>query len=467
MITDMANARIVIAGTSSGVGKTSITLGLARALSDSGRTVQAFKVGPDFLDPVLLGCASRRTCLNLDSWMTSPEYIADLYRSASEDADISIIEGVMGMFDGADPTTIEGSSAEIALILSAPVILVVNAHGAAGSIAPMVKGFAEFHPEIRIAGVIANRCGSERHRDMLGSALKAAGLPPLLGAIPKDAIPAIPERHLGVLTCGQSGFPEELFERLADSVAKHVDLRAISEAAATASSSAPVAPARAAKGITTHVRIGVANDSAFFFYYPDNLSLLESHGAELVRFSPLNDTALPTGLDALYIGGGYPEEYAEQLSANAAMLSAIRAFAASGRTVYAECGGLMYLSRDLTDRNGTSFQMAGILPHSTRMLTRLRTLGYRETVLNSDCMFGKAGAVLRGHEFHYSEIAEETAATEGWIHPYRAASKSGKVFDEGFMKRNVLASYIHQHFGSNQQALRHFIEYIHRSSNDS
>ncbi len=457
-------ARIVIAGVSSGTGKTSVSTGLSSAFAHKGLKVQAYKVGPDYLDPQLLTQASGRTCFNLDSWMTDKAYIRSLYEEASQNADISIIEGVMGLFDGADPTSISGSTAEIAQLLSAPVILVVNTHGMGGSFAAIVTGYAEFHPDVRIAGVIANQCGSPRHVTILAEALAAAKLPPLVGAIPRDALPRIPDRHLGLVTPEQDGFPDDIFVGLADAVTEHVDLDAIMDVAQSASVIPSDRRALRRRNSDPVVRIGIAQDKAFNFYYPDNLLLLEQNGADLVPFSPLVAGELPPDLDALYIGGGYPELYAEQLSANETMLRAVRDFADSGAAIYAECGGLMYLSESLTTKAGTSFPMAGVLPVTTVMLTKLRRLGYAEVRLLHDSILGPKETVLRGHEFHYSDLHASAGMNDEWQMPYSARNRSGRETDQGFLKGNILASYIHLHFGSNSDAVSFFIQHINRGS---
>lgn len=461
----MTSSRIIVAGTSSGVGKTSISLGITRALVDRGLLVQAFKIGPDYLDPQHLTGASGRTCFNLDSWMTDGQYIRRVFQEASRDADISVIEGVMGMFDGADPTTIAGSTAEASVLLSSPVVIAVNAYGLAGSIAPMVQGFAEFHQDVTVAGVVANNCGSAGHAEILRKALAAAHLPPLIGAIPRNSLPRIPERHLGLITPEQEGFPPNLFSGLAAAISKYVDLDAVIDLA----QSAPELPvdelSTAERHTAAKVRIGIARDKAFFFYYPDNLRLLEQNSAVLVPFSPLADKELPSELDALYIGGGYPEEYAGQLAGNESMLNSIRDFADSGRAVYAECGGLMYLSELLVTKSGESFTMTGILPLSTVMLPRIKALSYAEVTLSHDSLLGRSGTVLRGHEFHYSELQEAGLADDGWQSAYAVSHRSGRKSSQGFTKGNILASYIHLHFGSNPDAVSFFIEHINRSRN--
>lgn len=448
-------ARLVIAGTQSGVGKTSITLGLVAAFKRRGLRVQTFKVGPDYLDPTYLAIASGRICYNLDGWMTRRDYIADLFARASADADLAIVEGVMGLFDGADPEGLSGSTAEIAQWLDAPVLLVANAHGAGRSFAATVHGFATFAPEIRVAGVIANRCGSERHAQGLDLSLAGASLPKLVGAVKRGALPELPSRHLGLVSADKEAFSQTILDQLADGVEAGVSLDRVLQIAQSASplslETAPPVSAMAGE----KVRLGIAKDEAFHFYYPDNLEALERAGCELVPFSPLHDSALPDNLDGLYIGGGYPEEHARALSANHAMLESIRRFAQSERVIYAECGGLMLVSQGIETLDGARHPLLGLIPAWTRMCPRRKSLGYVEVTLTRESLWGKAGDVLRGHEFHYSELASlpadcETAYKVG----YRRAAQP---VAEGFQRGSVLASYAHLHFASHPEAVRHFV----------
>jgi cobyrinic acid a,c-diamide synthase len=465
--------RILIAGTSSGVGKTSLTLGLVRALARRKLRVQTFKVGPDFLDPTYLALASGRTCYNLDGWMTGREYVQDLFFRAAADADIAIAEGVMGLFDGASPTGLEGSSAEIALWLDAPVLLVANAHGAARSLAATVKGFAEFEPGLRLAGVIANQSGSERHRDWLREGLVAAGLPPLVGTVPRGGLPALQSRHLGLVTADRDVLPEETIERLADACEKHLDVDLILQLAKTAGLLAstphpalaghPLPRERGKNHDHPPARIGLARDKAFQFYYPDNLEILRSFGAELVEFSPLEDAHLPRGLGGIYLGGGYPEVHAAALAANESMLREIQSHAAQGRAIYAECGGLMYLGEAVTTVDGRRLAMAGVLPIETAMLERLKSLGYVEATASDESLWqdGRGGEpiVLRGHEFHYSEIVADRSAAEGWQPAYAVRRRSSEATtQEGYCRGLVLAGYMHAHFGSCPRAAERFVE---------
>ncbi len=445
-------------GTGSGVGKTSITLGVVAALRKRGLKVQTFKVGPDFLDPSYLTIASGRTCYNLDSWMSSPEYVRKLFAKATADADIAIIEGVMGLFDGASPTALTGSTAEIASLIDSPVVLIANAHGAARSFAAMVAGFTDFEEQVNIAAVIANHSGSERHRDWLSESLAGANLPPLVGAVKRNSLPQLPSRHLGLVTADKNNLSEETIAELADRCEEYIDVDAILE---TASQAKPF-EAEAEKPATTpgKIRIGIARDAAFHFYYPDNIEALERCGCEIVNFSPLNDKTLPEALDAIYLGGGYPEENAKALAANENMLRDVHKFAGSGGYVYAECGGLMYLGEKLTTRGSEEYQMAGVLPIATQMLERFKSLGYVEAKLTQDCIWGKSGDRLRGHEFHYSELSA-TGNDSDWSKPYEITRRSGSAGGKaGFMKNNIMASYVHLHFAGNSQAVKTFVENI-------
>ena len=448
--------RIVIGGTESGAGKTSLTLALVAALRRRGTRVQTFKVGPDFLDPSYLSIASGRPCYNLDGWMMGRDYVEKLVARTTADADIAVIEGVMGLFDGASHDSLEGSTAEIAAWLRAPVILVADVYGVARSLAPVVKGFASFERHVRVAGVIANRCGSVRHGIMLAEALRASRLPPMVAAIPQGALPALPERHLGLVTADSRNLPPQALDELADAFEHHSTLGEIVNMARSAPFLYVEAPER--KGIEGRARLGVACDAAFHFYYRDVLDELEDRGCTLVRFSPVADRALPEGLDALYLGGGYPEEEAAELSANGPMLASVRDFAASGRPVYAECGGLMYLCREMETVDGRRHPMAGILPAATKMHRGLQALAYVDVTLKEDSLWGLAGESVRGHEFHHSSLTSNPAGVEGWRSVYRMRTLRAEApVEEGFQKGNVLASYAHLHLASRPRALERFI----------
>jgi len=450
--------RIIIAGTQSGTGKTSLSLALVASLRRRGLRIQTFKIGPDFLDPSYLTLASGRPCYNLDGWMTRKEYVLELFHRTTKDADIAVIEGVMGLFDGSDPGNSEGSTAEMARWLDAPVLLVVNVHGMARSLSAVVKGCVEFERDLKIAGVIANHSGSDHHKGWLTQSLKSASLPSLLGAIPRGAFPTLPSRHLGLITADPRNLPPKILEELADVLEQHLSVDAVMEIAKNASLLSITEPGREARPRPKRVSIGVAYDRAFHFYYPDNLDELKKRGCDLTLFSPLKDRKLPEDIDALYFGGGYPEEYAETLAENREMQEAVRQFAKRGLPLYAECGGLMYLTQGIETTQGKRYPMAGLLPVWSRMLNRLKSLGYVEVTLTNNSLWGESGAVLRGHEFHYSELAEPVQNDPLWTTVYRMKRRrSEEIFTEGFQQNNVLASYVHLHWASQPRNVETFI----------
>jgi len=450
----MRTPALVIAGTHSGTGKTSVALAAAAAFSRRGLRVQTFKVGPDFLDPSHLALTSGRPCYNLDPWMCGAEYVTELFARKAADADLAIVEGVMGLYDGASSTTSEGSTAEVARLLRAPILLVADAHGAARSLAATVMGFVGFEPGLRFVGVLANRCGSEQHGRWLAESLASAGAPAWCGAIPRGALPSLPSRHLGLVTADATNLSPSVIETLADAFERYAPVERLLQAAREQAPEGheprkpePVGPAR-------RVRIGIARDRAFHFYYPDTLEALEAAGVEWVAFSPLADACLPDGLDGLYLGGGYPEEHAADLSANRPMREAVRAFCQSGRAVYAECGGLMYLSRGVERLDGTRHATVGILPVWTRMVEKRKALGYVEVRLRAASLWGAVGATARGHEFHYSELTAPSSEMSAWSQVYDLRRRrSEDVAGEGFQRGRVLASYVHLHLGSRPDAV--------------
>jgi len=442
---------LVIAGTQSGVGKTTVTLGLLAALRRRGLVVQPFKVGPDFIDPGHHTRAAGRISRNLDGWMLSRETNEALFRHQARDADVAVVEGVMGLFDGYDGLSEAGSTAQMAKWLGLPVLLVVDARSMARSAAALVHGFASFDPELTMAGVIFNRIGSATHLEYLQQAMLPLKGVRCFGGLPRDQEMAIPERHLGLATTEDHPLEDAYLNHLADWLEAHLDLDGLFKALPLLDLPEEPTPEAA----PTTVRLGVARDRAFCFYYPENLELLAESGAELVPFSPLNDRELPTGLHGIYLGGGYPELYAAQLAANSGMRQAIRACAAAGFPIYAECGGLMYLAREIRDLEGQGHPMAGVFPFTVRMLPRLKALGYREVTLAATGLLGPAGIKARGHEFHYSEMEGEPI---GVPRIYRLTSrKGGEAVAEGYCEHNVLASYVHLHFGSNPDVARSLV----------
>ncbi len=451
----MHRPRVLIAGTGSGVGKTTVTVALLRALSRRGLAAGAFKVGPDFLDPTYLAIASGRSCHNLDSWMMGTAYAADHFERVSRGTDISVLEGVMGLYDGSSSTTLEGSSGEIAKLLAAPVVLIAGAHGMSRSFAAQVRGYVGFEAGVDVAAVIANNAGSARHASGLADSLRIAGLPPLVGAIPRGALATLPSRHLGLVTADRGLLGEDVLDRLADALELHVDLDAVIALARAAAPLPGGEPLAAPEPPGRRIRLGVAFDEAFHFYYADTFDSLEQAGFELVRFSPLREGVLPQGLRGLYLGGGYPEAFATALSANETMRRSVREFAASGRPVYAECGGLMYLSQWIAETGGRRSDMCGVLPCGTRMLDRRKALGYVEAELTEDSLWGAPGSVGRGHEYHYSELAGDPAGKAGWKCVYRLSrSRGGEEEREGFTNGTVLASYVHLHFAARPEMAR-------------
>jgi cobyrinic acid a,c-diamide synthase len=452
--------RIVIAGTQSGTGKTSLALALTASLKRRGLKIQTFKVGPDFLDPSYLTVASGRPCYNLDGWMTRKEYVLELFHRTTEDTDMAVIEGVMGLFDGSDPATSEGSTAEMACWLDAPVLLVVNVHGMARSLAAIVKGCVEFERNLRIVGIVANHSGSDHHKEWLAQSLESAFLPPLLGAIPRGTLPTLPSRHLGLITADSQNLSPKILDELADGLEKCISVDAIVQKARNALPLSIPGPTLEAKPRRKRVSVGMAYDKAFHFYYPDNLDEFTFQGCDLVRFSPLEDRELPKDLNGLYLGGGYPEEYAEALANNLEMLEAIRQFARKGLPVYAECGGLMYLTRGIETARGKRYSMVGLLPVWSRMLDCLKSLGYVEVTLTEDSLWGERGAVFRGHEFHYSELMGDPLEDGLWTSVYRLRHRRPKTLAaEGFQQGHVLATYIHLHWASLPETVGTFINH--------
>jgi cobyrinic acid a,c-diamide synthase len=448
---------LVIAGVHSGVGKTTVALGLMAAYRRRGLTVQPFKVGPDFIDPGHHLQAAGRTSANLDGWMLPQAENLAIYHRHCRGAEIALVEGVMGLFDGYDGASEAGSTAQMAKWLGLPVVLVVDARSMARSAAAVAHGFATFDADLHLAGIIFNRVGSGRHLHYLQQAMTQVVGVTCLGGLPREQSLAIPERHLGLVTSEEHPLTPAYLAQLADVMEAHLDLEAL------LAIMAPVTlgeEAVAESEIWPDVRLGVARDQAFCFYYQENFRYLSRFGAELVPFSPLHDARLPEGLDGLYLGGGYPELFAKELAANTGMRKSIKEMALAGLPIYGECGGLMYLSQGLTTLNGERVPMAGVLPLEVRMLPRLKALGYRQVTLEAESLLGPAGCQGRGHEFHYSEITSEGA---GLSKAFRLADRmGGAAAAEGYWVHRTLASYVHLHFGSNPDLARHLVEYCRR-----
>ncbi len=413
----------------------------------------SFKVGPDFIDPGHHTRITGTPCRNLDGWMMTESTNREIFSRYGASADFAVVEGVMGLFDGYDGKSEAGSTAQIAKWLNLPILLTVNAKSMARSAAALVYGFENFDPELQFAGIVFNQLGSNRHLTYLKEAISDRVNMPCLGGIVRNADIAIPERHLGLVTLQDHTLSSEAVRQLADMIESSVDMDRL----LTCFSDTPTAPQPVSlpPSPAERVRIGVAMDAAFCFYYPDNLDALTQAGAQLVPFSPIADSRLPDQLSGIYLGGGYPELHAERLAANASLRSQLIELSRNGMPMYAECGGLMYLCRELTDLDGRSFPMVGAFPFATRMLTRLKTLGYREITLKSDTILGPVGRTIRGHEFHYSEIIPPAQAST----VYTVTSRSGNAgTEEGFRIDNTIGSYIHLHFGSQPDTAAAFVQ---------
>jgi len=441
-----------IAGTHSGVGKTTVTLGLLAALRRRGLKVQPFKVGPDFIDPGLHRQVAGVTSYNLDGWMLSREFNLQSLRRHCDGKEVGVVEGMMGLFDGYDGKSERGSTAEMAKWLGLPVVLVVDASAMARSAAAMILGYLRFDPKLHVIGVIFNRIGGKGHLLYLKEAMASLRDIEVFGGLPQTEDITIPERNLGLMTAEEGLLDQKLIRCLARWIEQHLDIDLLLRKSRVKLGSPD--RERGGREKKKPVSIGVAQDKAFCFYYPDNLNLLRASGARLVPFSPIHDRSLPLGVKSLYIGGGYPEVYARELARNHSMRAAVRNFIDAGGVVYAECGGFMYLTENLIDLRGRRFPMVGIYPFATKMLPRFRALGYREvkTVPGS---FLPSGMQARGHEFHYSALDGNVKNDSRIKKIYRTFPRAEK---EGFLYKNCLASYIHLHFGSNPAIASRFVE---------
>jgi cobyrinic acid a,c-diamide synthase len=450
---------LCLAGTASGVGKTTLTMGLIAALTRRGLTVQPFKAGPDYIDPTYHSLAAGRPCRNIDTWMVPPDRMVTLFHQAARQADVAVIEGVMGLFDGASYIDEHGSTAEIAKLLGAPVLLILDVGKMARSAGALALGYARFDPGLKPAGFLLNRCGSVGHFEGVKSAIEAATGLPVLGWLPKAAGLHIPERHLGLVPTNERGVLTDFINQAGELVEGHFDLEAILRLAATQSpGKAVIEPPRPPQPTLPPVRIAVAHDAAFGFYYEDNFDLLRQAGADLVFFSPLQAETLPPAIDGLYLGGGFPELYAAQLAANHSLLATIRRAHLSGLPIYAECGGFMLLTAAIVDLADIRHPMVGLIPGQVRMQSRLVSLGYRLVEGTADNFLLSAGQTARGHEFHWSqwEPADpaEPAPAAFLVRPRRDAAPATPT---GFRQGKLVASYIHLHFASQPDLAGNFV----------
>ena len=451
---------VVIAGVRSGVGKTTIATGIMGALTRRGYAVQPFKAGPDYIDPsyheVACGVPSR----NLDTWLLPHPTVLELYVKASSKRQISVVEGVMGLFDGHSSLDEEGSTAQLAKLLGAPVILVADAAKVARSVAAEVLGYQQFDPGLNVAGVILNGVGSPAHLAFCQPQIEATTGLPVLGYLPRRADFEQPERHLGLIPTVEGTVANQWYEAIIAQVEETIDVGRIAQIASEmAQQSAPVAANPEAPQVypqepqPKRAIIAVAQDRAFNFYYQDSLDLLEAWGAEIAPFSPIDDEKLPEGAGGVYLGGGFPELFASELSANRPMLESIRQAAARGVPVYGECGGLMYLGRSLTGFDEIAYPMAGLLPAVSAMSQSRLSLGYREVEACDDGPLLSAGQRVRGHEFHWSTLEQPPDENES---VYRVVNQGGRP--DGFRAGSVRASYVHVHLGSAPGLASRFVE---------
>jgi len=455
-------ARLVIAGTHSSVGKTTIAAGLTAALRRRGLTVQPFKVGPDYIDAGHHTAAAGRPCCNLDTWMMPPESVRSLFAHACRDADIAIIEGVMGVFDGAGYDAETGSTAEVAKLLQAPVILVVDASKLARSAAALAVGYQRFDPDLPLAGFIINRVGSSQHgAGVAGAIEKATGLP-VFGWLPRDESLKFPERHLGLVPAAETSYSSAFVEAACEAVMRHLDLDRILTLAnrrrqPPGCARAPYPAAHAAG--SPFATLAVARDEAFHFTYEENVELLQAAGARLAFFSPLHDTTLPDGTAGVILSGGFPEIHAARLAANVSMKQSLRDAHERGLPIYAECGGLMYLTQAIVDLDGREHGMIGLLPGCSVMSKRL-TLGYRLARAAGPSWLFAGGETVRGHEFHYSQW-EGRPADLPPAYTLLPSSGAGESWADGACVGKLWASYVHLNFWAKPELAERFVAACH------
>lgn len=445
--------RVVIAGTSSGVGKTTITAGLLAALRKRGLRVQSFKIGPDYIDPGFHSIASGRESYNLDTWLVPPENLVHDFSELSGDADISVIEGVMGLFDGGKNGI--SSTADIAKRLDAPVILVIDCKAAAQSVAALVLGFTMYDPDVHIAGVILNRLGSARHMEIVKDAVETKVHVPVLGAFLRRNDIKLPERHLGLVPADESdGSVETWCETVGTWTEESTSLDRIIGIAGKAPSLSY--EKEEVKVTSERLRIAIAEDEAFSFFYPLDKRAFGDAGVELVPFSPLHDREIPKAL-GLILSGGFPEMFLNELSSNRSMMESIRRFAEKGFPVYAECGGLMVLTKSITGFDGETYPMADLVPAVIHMNNKLQRVGYMTAGVQRDSIIAQRGDVLHGHEFHFSSMGN-TEEDFPWAYSLKG-SHSPSERPEGYCKGNILATYLHISWRGNPKAMKRFIEF--------
>ncbi len=448
-------ARLVFAAPHSGSGKTLLTAAFITALRRQGLAVQPFKCGPDYIDPGYHTLAAGRQCRNLDTWLCTPEQMRTLFARTSADADIVVIEGVMGLFDGYGALENAGSTADVARLLDAPLVLVIDARGMARSAAALVAGFQQFDPDVHIGGVLLNRVGSARHAELCATAIQHHTGLPCFGYLPRNVEFTLPERHLGLIPTVEDHALAAVIECAADALQQTCDMDGL---IALARSAAPISTAPPSDIHVPHtserVVIAVAQDAAFSFAYPEMFELLTAAGATILPFSPLSEPTLPPHTAGIILSGGFPELYAEQLSGNTTLHAALRAAQAANVPIYAECGGLMYLTSHLDDQQGRRWPMVGLLPGHSAMTDRV-ILGYRTVQVVHDGPLLSAGATIRGHEFHYSRWERQP---EHLPPAYEVLPRGSEAaYPEGVQLGNLMASYIHLHWLARPEMAERFV----------
>lgn len=447
---DMTPA-FLISGTHSGVGKTTVSFAVMSILHELSFNVQPFKVGPDFIDPGYHKLATGRESINLDLWMMGLSNVRKSFAQFSAPADVAVIEGMGALFDG-ERGTERGSAGYLAKKLDVPILLVVDVYGMTRSVAALLDGFMGFDPQVRIVGVILNRAGSEGHYRMIMEALPSRIRRLVLGYLPRSTHLSVPERHLGLLTLEENTEASKVKEALLSSAKQTLDVNRLVRLF-NIKKKRVLGPQVSPKPSSPKVRVGIARDKAFCFYYTENLAMLEEAGAELLPFSPLEDTSLPDDLDGLYFGGGYPESFPDVLSENKSMRRKILESSRAGMPMYAECGGLMYMGRSLRNFDGRKYSMVSVLPIDTEMDKNYLAIKYVEIETTAETLLGPKGTKARGQEFHQSRLVSSHLENGCYI----VTTNAGKVFSEGFKQANILASYIHLHFKSNPSVPTHFV----------
>jgi cobyrinic acid a,c-diamide synthase len=450
-------SRIVIAGVNSGSGKTTITSGLMRLFKNAGINVQGFKSGPDYIDPSYHTIATGKFSRNLDTWMLGEELVKELLIKNSKDAELSIIEGVMGLFDGRSGTEEFGSTSHLAKITNTPVILVLDTRSIARSAAAIVYGFMHYDPQLNVKGVILNKVASERHLEILTDAIKPLGIE-IVGYVMRDEKLKMPERHLGLIPASEMEGLDSHLDYIAEELSKTIDYKKILDIAKTAGEynfpeKNVFSEEKKDRYKNFNLKIAYAWDKAFSFYYHDGLDYFRHLGIDLVPVSPLNDEKLPEDISGFIIGGGFPELFIDELGSNNSFVDSVLEYNRKKLPIFAECGGFMYLNENITDFENKKIKMLSLIPGTIEMTKKLVAMGYRQGELTKDCVIGSKGNIITGHEFHYSRFIPNDENKENLSSVnYIESSK-----EDGFSNENIFASYLHFHFAANLEAAEAFI----------